>query len=240
MGHCGVLISHTLNRRFQPSQELSLESQDCRLSSRQVEERSNQRGTTQDRTDRVKRKEEEGQWLQKNAASPMTTPRRFQPEPPPRRSDVGSVAYTLRDHQGQRIVADMQFVSLDHLGQFLAPGLEPASDTAADVTLTPTLHGGKRDHPPWPRDAKKRLHATEFTSQRVVHWRRSYRPICRDNERGQVLVLNSLPKRSFPVRPFLPQVEHEWSSIRFLVHRVWRGRQDDALLSHHDRNQWHL
>lgn len=76
-----------------------------------------------------------------------------------RRADCDSFAYTVRDDVGLRFVAQQKFVSVDHLGQFLAPDLEPALDDSPAEERLPGPRGGKRDDAPWPRERQKRLHA---------------------------------------------------------------------------------
>jgi len=76
-----------------------------------------------------------------------------------RRADWGSYEYTARDDQGLRFVAQQKFVSFDHLGQVLAPDLEPALDDFPTEEYLPGPRGGKRDDLPWPRERAKRLHA---------------------------------------------------------------------------------
>ena len=77
-----------------------------------------------------------------------------------RRSDFGSFGYTKRDHEGLLLVASMKFVRFDHLGQFLAPGLEPATEERRSEPHKKKQRGGKRDTVPWPADYQRRLHAT--------------------------------------------------------------------------------
>src|SRR5436190_8851069 len=77
-----------------------------------------------------------------------------------RRSDFGNFGYTKRDHEGLLLVASMKFVRFDHLGQFLAPGLEPATEERGSEPHKKKQRGGKRDHLPWPADYQRRLHAT--------------------------------------------------------------------------------
>lgn len=83
----------------------------------------------------------------------------------PRRSDQGSYKYTYRDETGLRLTAEMKYMPLDLLGQWLAPHLSPALEEPAHPKGT---HGGKRDDLGWPQDAKKRLHATTELVRRWV------------------------------------------------------------------------
>ncbi len=94
----------------------------------------------------------------------MSRARPAQPIEDKRRSDWGSYEYTLRDDKGLRLVAEMKFVPYDLLGQWLDLELAPATLEPRDETQSKTKgkkpRGGKRDDVPWPRDRKKRLHAT--------------------------------------------------------------------------------
>lgn len=91
----------------------------------------------------------------------MTSTRRPQPPSDRHRSDYGCFEYTERDDLGLLILAEMKFVPFDLLGQYLAPDLSPAIDKPPDDSADSSKRrGGSRKDIPWPRDKKKRLHAT--------------------------------------------------------------------------------
>lgn len=72
-----------------------------------------------------------------------------------RRSDYQTYKVTDRDWEGIRFVAEMKFVRFDTLGEYWAPGFEPANDesqTLNDQGISPRRHGGKRTDMPWPSD----------------------------------------------------------------------------------------
>jgi hypothetical protein len=64
----------------------------------------------------------------------------------------------------------MKFLTLEQLGQFLAPALEPAIfETPKQKISEKKPRGGKRDNIPWPREYHKRLHATAEIVRRWEH-----------------------------------------------------------------------
>ena len=89
-----------------------------------------------------------------------------------RRSDYGTFKVTDRDWDGSLFVAEMKFVRYDTLGEYLAPGFEPANDTSQTLDEKdewPRHHGGKRTGIPWPGESRKRLNAV---AQVVNRWER--------------------------------------------------------------------
>src|SRR5260370_7645893 len=88
----------------------------------------------------------------------------------PRRSDYGTYKVTNRDWDGLRFVAEMKFVRFDTLGEYLAPGFQPANDRSHTLDGQDTWnrhHGGKRTDMPWPSEYRKRLNAV---AQVVSRW----------------------------------------------------------------------
>jgi hypothetical protein len=85
-----------------------------------------------------------------------------------RRSDYGTFKITPTDRKALPFVAEQRFVRYDTLGEWLAPGHEPAIFEKHTATATGTGRGGKRSGLPWPRDYYKRLAAVA----RLVdqHW----------------------------------------------------------------------
>ncbi len=88
------------------------------------------------------------------------------------RSDYQTYKVTDRDWEGWRFVAEMKFVRFDTLGEYWAPGFEPANDeshTLDDQGISPRRHGGKRTDMPWPSDYRKRLNAVAQVVSRWEH-----------------------------------------------------------------------
>lgn len=83
-----------------------------------------------------------------------------------KRRDAGRKKVTLRDWQALRFIAEQTFVTMEHVGQWLAPGYEPALDLPPEELPT-YQHGGDRRSLGWPRDQRRRLHAT---AQLVARW----------------------------------------------------------------------
>lgn len=73
------------------------------------------------------------------------------PRPRNTRSDAGRKKLSLRDWRGIHFVAEQTFVTVEQIGQWLAPEYEPAVDLPS---LEPSQHGGNR-HLAWPRDRKR-------------------------------------------------------------------------------------
>ncbi len=114
----------------------------------------------------------------------MSKARRSQPPiEDTHRSDWGTFEYTLRDDKGLLLIAEMKFVPYDLLGQWLDPDLAPAIDELRNEEQSKTKgkkpRGGKRKGVPWPRDCKKRLHATAELVRRwdeKMHFARRWKP----------------------------------------------------------------
>ena len=89
-----------------------------------------------------------------------------------RRSDYGTYKVTNRDWDGLRFVAEMKFVRFDTLGEYLAPGFQPANDRSQTLDGQDTWtrhHGGKRTDMPWPSEYRKRLNAVAQVVSRWEH-----------------------------------------------------------------------
>lgn len=97
-----------------------------------------------------------------------------------RRSDYLSSKWKMRDLLALSFAADMQYASMEHIGEWLAPEYLPASDEPPpDAPPTEEQErpgrGGPRTGQPWPQDRRKRIQAVRRTA--TERWRDKFHAI---------------------------------------------------------------
>jgi hypothetical protein len=140
------------------------------------------------------------------------------------RADKGRIKITPRDWSGLRFVAEMRAVRLDHLGQWFAPGLEPAQREQRVGPAYPP--GEKRRRLPWPCDPNKRLKNTydivrRWQALRFAHLEKPFldAPMwCWVTKRG-LEELGLAYEAEFPVLADLPHI-HQINHVRLTLARA--------------------
>jgi hypothetical protein len=148
----------------------------------------------------------------------MTRPKRTT------RADKGYIKITPRDWSGLRFVAEMRAVRLDHLGQWFAPGLEPAQPEQRIGPAYPPDE--KRRQLPWPRDPDKRLKSTYNIVRRwqALRFARLEKPFldapmwCWVTRRG-LEALGLMYEAEFPVLSDLAHI-HQVNHVRLTLARA--------------------